>query len=185
MIPSIHPSSRTEILEETHKAFAALTQFASETSEQAFFHKPPEKWSAAENLQHLILSTQPVIRALKLPKITLRTFGKPNRPCRTYPELVKRYLERLEGVEVAAPSAFLPKDTLKTDKDSLIKTWTELEGKLCHQIEKWSEDKLNKYLLPHPLLGKLLVREVLFFTVYHTYHHLRIMEGRVKDAGMM
>ena len=179
MIPDINPYTQPEIIQATHEAFQTLAVFSNETEDDAFWKKPTGKWSAGENLQHLILSTQPVIRALKLPKITLRTFGKPNRPCRTYPELVKRYHERLATAEAGAPSPFQPKDALRHDITEVLTTWMGLEEKLCQQIEKWSEEKLDKYLLPHPLLGKLLVREVLFFTIYHTYHHLEIMRQRV------
>jgi len=31
---------------------------------------------------------------------------------------------------------------------------------------------LDKFMLPHPLLGKLAVREMLFFTMYHNLHHV-------------
>jgi hypothetical protein len=34
------------------------------------------------------------------------------------------------------------------------------------------------YRLPHPLLGKLTVREMLFFTVYHNAHHLDQVASR-------
>ena len=35
---------------------------------------------------------------------------------------------------------------------------------------------LDAVLLPHPLLGKLTVREMLFFTVYHVQHHRALVE---------
>ena len=36
---------------------------------------------------------------------------------------------------------------------------------------KLSEKDLDKYILPHPLLGRMPLREMLFFTIYHTQHH--------------
>jgi len=37
------------------------------------------------------------------------------------------------------------------------------------------EDDLDRVMLPHPLLGKLTLREMLFFTIYHVEHHLGIL----------
>ena len=44
--------------------------------------------------------------------------------------------------------------------------------KLVSTIGKWSDSDLDKYLLPHPLLGKMTIRELLLWTTYHNYHHL-------------
>jgi hypothetical protein len=35
--------------------------------------------------------------------------------------------------------------------------------------------------LPHPLLGKLTVREMLFFTLYHQRHHVAVVERRIAE----
>jgi hypothetical protein len=40
-------------------------------------------------------------------------------------------------------------------------------------LKKFSEDDLDSIRLPHPLLGKLTVREMLYFAVYHVGHHHR------------
>jgi hypothetical protein len=34
------------------------------------------------------------------------------------------------------------------------------------------EERLDQYLAPHPLLGKITLRELTFFTIYHSHHHL-------------
>ena len=39
------------------------------------------------------------------------------------------------------------------------------------RIDSFSEKDLDNYILPHPLLGKLTIREMLFFTIYHVQHH--------------
>ena len=33
--------------------------------------------------------------------------------------------------------------------------------------------QLDHYLLPHPLLGKITLREMLFFSAYHIQHHTK------------
>ena len=48
--------------------------------------------------------------------------------------------------------------------------------KLVHKLDKFTEDDLDKYVLPHPLLGKLTLREMLCFTIYHVRHHEEIVK---------
>ena len=43
--------------------------------------------------------------------------------------------------------------------------------KLNYNSDKFSEDEIDTYILPHPLLGKLTIREMIYFTIYHVEHH--------------
>ncbi|MCB9182399.1 MAG: DinB family protein [Flavobacteriales bacterium] len=47
---------------------------------------------------------------------------------------------------------------------------------LCKRTSRWSESDLERYLLPHPLLGKLTLREMLYFTLYHVQHHQALVQ---------
>ena len=38
-------------------------------------------------------------------------------------------------------------------------------------VSKWSEGDLDLYVIPHPLIGGLTFREILYFTIYHVQHH--------------
>ena len=51
------------------------------------------------------------------------------------------------------------------------KKLSALINKLNKKIDSFDEKDLDRYILPHPLLGKLTIREMLFFTVYHVQHH--------------
>ena len=37
---------------------------------------------------------------------------------------------------------------------------------------------LDVYILPHPLLGKVTLREMLYFTIHHNEHHLELLQNR-------
>jgi hypothetical protein len=45
-------------------------------------------------------------------------------------------------------------------------------------LERWSDRALDRYRLPHPLLGKLTVREMAYFTLLHNVHHVGVAERR-------
>ena len=58
-----------------------------------FFEPPADGgWSAAQNVEHLIKTTSPVIRALNMPRFVLRLlFGKARIPSRTFVEVREAY----------------------------------------------------------------------------------------------
>jgi len=56
-----------------------------------------------------------------------------------------------------------------------------LVNSLSHKTIKQSETALDLYILPHPLLGKITLREMLYFTAYHVYHHQTIVERDLKN----
>ncbi len=173
-MPNSTTLTKEKIIEELQKEFEKVLTTVQPIADSAFFKRSDSKWSIAENLEHLILSVKPLNLAFRLPKFGLLFFGKPNRPIRTYEELVRRYENKLESGG-RATSAFVPK-IKRVDKQSLILSFEKENKKLVHSLGKWSESDLDGYLLPHPLLGKLYVREMLYFTIYHTQHHLHAIE---------
>lgn len=53
---------------------------------------------------------------------------------------------------------------------------------LCAAITRWPEPALDAHRLPHPLIGRLTVREMLLFTLYHNRHHLENVQRRFASA---
>jgi len=56
-------------------------------------------------------------------------------------------------------------------KAELLQQWSKASTELVETAGKWNESDLDVYLLPHPLIGKLTIREMLFFTIYHNLRH--------------
>lgn len=158
------------VLEETTAYFEAVPN-------EEFVKSQGEKWSIAENLDHLFLSVKAITGGLKMPKIALRAIGKPNRPSRTYEGLVKRYHQKLE---VANPSSNPYSSKAVKSQAELVNDWQSIGQKFYDRVGQWSEKDLESYLMPHPLLGKLTIREMLMFNIYHTLHHLEICKKYYK-----
>jgi hypothetical protein len=168
--------SKEDIIQTLEKHYQQLENWLNKQPLEQFSISPIEgKWSTGEHIDHLIRGTQPLNQALRMPKLAIRTmFGKPNREGRNYEELVAKYLSKLsEGGR--ATGAFVPKNIAKDKKAALMATLQEEKAKLQNIISKWEDRDLDNYLLPHPLLGKLTVREMLYFIVYHTEHHLNTL----------
>ncbi len=140
-----------------------------------FLHSANGKWTAGQQLDHICRSVYPVRLAFSLPKMMLRLFfGKSSRPSRDYDSLVAKYLKKLEG-KYQVGERFIPKPIQPGKKTKLKDELLKAIDSINKSIDKYSEEQLDKQILPHPLLGKLTLREMLYFTIYHAEHHRRLV----------
>jgi hypothetical protein len=141
-----------------------------------FFIRQGEIWSHSDNLDHLIKAVMPVTKALKLPKLTLHAmFGKPEKASVSYDELCQRYRDEIaRGGQASGrylPNQTVPDGNTEEVKKDLLHQWSNASEELVSVAGKWEENDLDHYQLPHPLLGKLTIREMLYFTIYHNLRH--------------
>lgn len=141
-----------------------------------FFTRHGDVWSPADNVDHMIKAVKPVAKALKLPKFTLQAmFGKSDNPSMTYEELCQIYREAIaNGAQASGrylPNQESPVEDANVKKKALLDQWSKANAELLSIVEKWDETELDQYLLPHPLIGKLTIREMIFFTIYHNLRH--------------
>jgi hypothetical protein len=61
-------------------------------------------------------------------------------------------------------------------KPALVQSISNEIKWLSEKLDKFTEEELDKYILPHPLLGKLTIREMMYFTIYHVLHHQMMTE---------
>jgi len=180
------PYTREQLLEAFGQQETESVAYWDAFDTDAFFRRIGASWSPAETVRHLNKSNRPVVKALGMPKLVLRfMFGKARRPSVTYDDLVARYRQALaEGGEAGrfAPSAQAQSDA-EAWRASIMKDFRGVHAALRRMLERWPERKLDALLLPHPLLGKLTVREMLFFTLYHQRHHRSAVQRRLREAG--
>jgi len=153
-------------------SFQETIEWLKAQEAEKFEKGPTEKWDTSQHLDHLINVSKSINTGLRIPKFMIRyRFGKPNRPSRNYEAIVARYQEKLKGLAPgAAPGG---KKHPLSKKVTLLKKFEGQSKKLNKAIDKWTEADLDNYLFPHPLLGKMTVRELLLWMTYHNYHHLK------------
>ncbi len=161
--------TKQAIIQKLSEGFSIIEATIHQSDGDAFYQKKDEKWSAAQNIQHLILSVKPLNLAFTLPNFALLFFGKLNRDPRNYQEMVEKYHQKLAEGGVST-GQFTPKDE-DGNKEEIIKQFRTVNDTFLKKVDEFTEEDLDKYLLPHPLLGKLTLREMLYFTIYHTLHH--------------
>lgn len=165
-----------EVAEGLNERFGAVGQWFAQCQADRFIFGPEGRWTAGQHLDHLIRSVKPLNLALRLPRLALRMkFGTAPSPGDGLDALVARYEARLaEGGK--ASGRFVPPQVVVGQKNQLMEDFTREGTRLVEAVKGWSEADLDKYLLPHPLLGNLTVREMLFFTWHHLGHHLETLE---------
>ena len=159
-------------LQNNHNDFIDLMLSMNESD---FSLSVNNKWSAGQQFEHIYLSVSPLTKALKLPVILLKLiFGKANRPSKDYDALVKKYHDKL-GKGGAASGRFIPKQISMEQREKLTRRLLKVVTQLCKTVDSFSEEELDVVILPHPLLGKLTLREMLYFTIYHVEHHKNLV----------
>jgi len=143
-----------------------------------FFVRQGKIWSASDNVDHLVKSIKPIILALKIPRLGLRSmFGKAEHSSRTYAEICKAYEDEIaRGAQ--AFGRFLPDQHMpvqaEEQKKHLLEQFSRANQALLSALGEWQDMELDRYQLPHPILGKLTLREMLFFTIFHILRHARL-----------
>lgn len=164
-------------LKENHRSFI---RFNLGLEESYFIYKINDKWSAGEQLEHVYLSIKSLNFALGLPKFLLKLFfGKAKRKRLNYEELVLKYQARLKNGAKSSKKYFPKSIDFNERKKQTIQLSEEIEL-ISEKLKVFSENELDVIRLPHPILGKISLREIMFFTIYHVEHHLYSIKANLK-----
>ena len=170
-----------QFIDTQHRAFIALIQSLSDAD---YLAEKNGKWTAGQQMEHILRSVRPVALAFGLPAWTLRLlFGKANRPSRSYAALVEKYQQKL-AAGYSASSQFLPPPVKLAQRQPLVSQLEKQVARLNRRLGNYSEIQLETLLLPHPLLGKLTLREMLYFTAYHVEHHQKLTDKNLKSNNL-
>jgi len=182
---STPPSTRSEILASLQRVEREVADFFGTLDDDELVGRVGDAWTPAEHLRHLNTSVSAVAGGLAVRKLLLRLrFGRARRPSRSYPELREEYLRVLAGGGRASGNFDPPREDLgpamaPARRAELLERWGRVNRRLREALEGWSERELDRLRLPHPLLGALTVREMLFFTLYHDLHHIEAARKRL------
>jgi hypothetical protein len=168
------------LLEQLHQNHADLIQYVENLSDEDFLYHLPEKWTAGQQLDHILTSVKIVAKSLQSKDFLIEKFGAINRPTWDYDTVVENYKATLaQGGK--APDRFVPPSIGLEKRESVGKEIFEYEKMLLQNLAQFTETDLNTCVLPHPLLGDLTIYEMLCMITYHVkHHHQNIMESLKK-----
>ncbi|MEE9407781.1 MAG: DinB family protein [Polaribacter sp.] len=160
----------TDLLEEKHNV---LFKWIEKQPKEIWEKGPEGKWTTGQQIQHLVNSIQLLNNALSYPKFLLKyKFGTCNRETRNYKSVAENYQKKLiENQDRARVfNQKLKKPTLK-ERESLLTKLQIQSKKLQYKTKKISDKNLDSLVIPHPLMGKMTIREIIMWTGHHTEHH--------------
>ncbi len=177
------PYTGAELAEALRRIHRESVSYWSGYETTSFFRRPePEVWAPADQVRHLTKSITAVTRGLTMPRVVLLfSFGWSRSPSRRLDALRSDYRARLgQGGRAGrfAPRALEAGETDEASRARIMARHASAVGEIAAATGRWSERALDRYRLPHPLLGRLTVREMLLFTVIHNVHHVHVAERR-------
>lgn len=182
LISQIPPSLSIDgLIEQFKVAKIKMTQFFLNLDEDTFFLKPKEGWSPLENINHLQSSTSPVTIFLRKEfRIMLFLFGRGSSRKSTE-EIIEIYKSRLStgsGAGIFTPFGILHFSIPGKKQFEINQLESSIES-IIQSLPSWKEEELDDTCIPHPILGIIPMREMLYFTLYHIYHHSSKIQERL------
>jgi len=165
--------NKSDIMHALEKEHQKLFEWLDRHPDEAWEKGPKEKWTTGQHILHLVNAITKLNQAMSFPKFILKSkFGVSNRPLRSYQAVVERYQEKLTQYQdnAKAYNTGMKIPSLK-EKKQLLQRLTVQNKKLQYKTNKWKDVHLDSLILPHPLLGKMPIREVIMWTAHHTAHH--------------
>lgn len=170
---------KSEIITHIKRLTHEIAEYTSALDAQSFVKSDSEKWSAGQIVNHLTKSAKPLVLALRLPRFVLGLMRK-KKTALTYEEVVEKYKTVLEqGGKSSA--LYLPSKIGVGKKEEEIEEFVTTHKKLTDLLQFFDDKDLNEISFPHPLLGKLSAKELLFFTIYHLEHHFKTIKEITKN----
>ena len=161
--------NKTEIIDNIYKSHSIFWETAIKLPNPK--NSIDGKWSVSQNVEHINIGLIRLGNYLGLPKSSIEfNFGLSERKSTEYETMFKEYRNAFEN-GVKATDDFVPKINLEISIEELVNQGKNALDVFISNLQNWTEEELDLYNCPHPFLGKITVREMLYFTIYHAQHH--------------
>lgn len=173
--------NKTELKESLEKRYSTFANYINGLSKDEFLFAYQSKWTAGQQLKHIVLCVNPLVKVFGMPNTMIeQNFGTTVAPGRTYDQLLADYLEKLDQ-SGKAPNPYLPEIVSENEKSELLNRLPKLMEKLNTEIDIFTEEELDILCIPHPLLGNISLREMLYNAIYHVEHHQKLTENNLEE----
>jgi hypothetical protein len=172
--------TKLEIIDLLEKKHQELFHWLEEQPDNLWEKGPLDKWTAGQHILHLADSLHLLNTALRYPNFLLKyKFGTCNREIRSYEAVAKNYQNKLiKNQDKASTFNQKLKKPLFSEKERLLNRIQIQNKKLQYKIRKLSDTNLDSLVVPHPLMGKMTLREIVMWTACHTEHHTQILKEK-------
>ncbi|MEP7142443.1 MAG: DinB family protein [Ferruginibacter sp.] len=170
------------IIKELSERHIIFVDYVLSLTHREFIFSFQNKWTAGQQMDHIFRAVSILPLAFKMPKfIAGFILGRATRPPMEYEELVQKYISKL-GKGARASTVFVPGKIPYSRRIELAdKLLNKISG-INAAIDIISEKELDQFILPHPILGKITYREMLYFTMYHVNHHYALAKRYITET---
>lgn len=178
--------NKSEIMTALQIQQLEIPAFLSSIQTKKFFDGSSEKWSVGHHIQHVTSAInrvgQGLLNAGVLPK------REPATASRDFATMRETYLETLRNTpfetlrQLGSRVTLEEREDLDAYKTQLISSFTSAIENFKTALENFDETNLEQLGMPHPVMGLLSSREMVFFTVFHNTHHQNGIQRLVDQA---
>ena len=169
--------TKEEIADLLEKKHQILFNWLNNQPKNNWEKGPDNKWTVGQQILHLVNSLHALNKALSYPRFFLKyKFGLCNREPRNYKTIVNKYEEKLlKNTDRARVFNQNLKKPLNRERQTLLNKLQLQNKKLQYKTKKLKDKYLDFLVIPHPLMGKMTIREIVMWTAHHTEHHTKIL----------
>jgi nitrate/nitrite-specific signal transduction histidine kinase len=167
--------NKSEIIAALNQQNLEFQSFLESIPSEKFFGGSSESWSVGHHVQHITSAVNRVAQGLANPGALPKR--EPATASRDFATLKQTYLETLQNTPVETLRQFGSRVMLEEHQDlqayktQMISSFSDAITSFNTALEGFSEEHLETLGMPHPLLGIISSREMVFFIVYHNTHH--------------
>ena len=186
LIPVVQPAfHRKELASSLRRLCMDSERYWTSMPDEEFVATMGTDWSPADHVRHLTKCVNEVARGMRWPRTVLRILFPGGRGISLgYEEIVRKYRKRLEQGGEAGHFTPAP-EPVPGDPGAYRARVLDEHRLAVHDLAglalQWTSVQVDTIQLPHPLLGRLTVREMLMFTLYHNLHHVLVVAARRGD----
>jgi hypothetical protein len=182
------PPAPAALAAEARRIHAESVRYWTAFDTDAFFRRPAsDVWAPADQVRHLTKSIRAVTRGLRSPRLLLLVrFGWHRGASRSLEPLRSDYHRALGAGARAgsfAPRALEAAEMNAEGRARIMAHHATAVTEFADALAHWPARALDRYQLPHPLLGKLSAREMALFTLLHNVHHVGVAERRRREQS--
>lgn len=172
--------NRDELIDRLNKNYTSFIEYIKSLTDDEFVVSLNDKWAAGQQLDHILRSVKPLTQILNSKSVIESNFGMTERPSLSYEEIVNNYKIELEKGGQAT-GKFIPEKINSNQKNELTVALSNNLKKLAQNLTDYTDKEFDSLVLPHPLLGNLTIREMIYFTIYHVGHHHKKTKQNFKN----
>ena len=178
--------NKPEIIAALEAQKLEIPAFLESIPSEQFFDGSSEKWSVGHHVQHVTSAInrvgQGLLNADALPK------REPATASRDFKTMHQTYLETLRNTPSETLRQLGSRVTLEkfensdAHKTQMILSFTRAIENFNTALEHFDEANLESLGMPHPIMGLLSSREMVFFIVFHNTHHQNGIQKLLEQA---